>query len=312
MVCFAAMFGGSPALAQPEPPLAEDLRAAAQAVKEGNTLLSGGKYDEALAKYNDANGKVPGAPEIAYDRGLAHYRLNQYDKAATAFQDAIKPGHPELEAKAKFNLGRCAHAEAMGRKEDLAAAVNDLGKAIAFYNDALQIAPKDVDARNNKAAAERLKAFLEMKLKQQKKEKQPSSQPTSQPKDSPTSQPQQQQPSSQPSSQPQEKKEGEQQQGDQEDKKEGDQERKEEPKPGDKKDQQKQQGKANEKPREGGEEKKAGEDQQGSDEQKEHKLSAEEAEPMLQEARDAERQRREAKRVRLMRIRGRTPVDKDW
>jgi hypothetical protein len=33
---------------------------------------------------------------------------------------------------------------------------------------------------------------------------------------------------------------------------------------------------------------------------------------MLQEARDAERQRREAKRMRMMRIRGRVPVDKDW
>ena len=41
-------------------------------------------------------------------------------------------------------------------------------------------------------------------------------------------------------------------------------------------------------------------------------MSPEEAEPMLQEARDAERQRRDAKRMRLMRIRGRVPVEKDW
>lgn len=41
-------------------------------------------------------------------------------------------------------------------------------------------------------------------------------------------------------------------------------------------------------------------------------MSEEEAEPMLQEARDAERDRREARRAKMMRMRGRIPVDKDW
>ncbi len=315
------LFLSATAFAQSIPPAPDDLRAAARAVKEGNKLLMDGGYSEALEKYDEAHGKAPDAPEVAYDRGLAHYRLQQFDKAATAFQDAIKPGHPELEAKAKYNLGRCAHAEALARKfddpqhpDELSNAVNDLGKAVAFYNDALQLAPKDVDAQTNKAAAERLKAFLEQMLQQQKKEqnkdqKNPSSQPTSQP-----DQPQQtSQPSSQPSSQPQEQKEGDQKNGDQDqEKKEGQQDQKDQPKPGDKKEDQKQNGQANEKPREGGEEQESGQDQQSAGDEKEHKLTPEQAEPMLQEARDAERQRREAKRMRLLRIRGRTPVDKDW
>lgn len=309
------------ALAQPIPPKPDDLRAAARAVKEGNQLLKDGGYSDALEKYNEAHGKAPDAPEIAYDRGLAFYRLQQFDKAATAFQDAIKPGHPELEAKAKYNLGRCAHAEALARKfddpqhpEELNAAVNDLAKAVAFYNDALQLAPNDVDAQTNKAAAERLKAFLEQLLQQQKKQqkkdqKNSSSQPTSQPEQQQPSS----QPSAQPSTQPQEQMESDQKNGKEQEKKDDQQNQNEQPKPGDKKDEQQQQnGQANEKPREGGEEQQSGENQQSEGEQKDHKLTAEQAEPMLQEARDAERQRREAKRMRLLRERGRTPVDKDW
>jgi len=283
-------------------------RSGAELVKEGNKLLTEYKYADALAAYDKAAEKLPDSAAVAYDRGIALYRLGEFDKAEPAFQDALKSANTELEAKAKYNLGRCAHGAALAKTDNLEAAINDLSRAIRFYQDALQLDPRDQDAQKNKDLAERLRAFLEKKLEQQKKEQQ-TSQPSSQPSSQPTSQPDQQQstsqPSSQPTSQPQQGQQGEDQKGDQQDQQEGKQQ-------GEEKQDKSSKGKKGDQDKQKGAEKKEGEKEQSSGEEDEHKLKQEEAEPMLQEARDAERQRREAQRERMIRIRGQVPVKQDW
>ena len=281
------------------PARAEDpARAGALAIKEGNRLLDEGKYGEALAAYDKARELLPDLPEVAYNRGIALYRFGRYADAEKTFQDALRHTTPELEAKAKYNLGRCSHASAIQSKDKAETAINDLTKAIGFYNDALQIMPNDNEAKENKELAEGLRDYLKKVLEQQQEEKkQSSSQPSSQPDDEPTSQPDEQ-----PSSQPSEKKDGE-----------GD-ESKDEQQSEDQKNQSKKEDGKQDKSDNSGDQNQSneGESQDGSQEQQDKEMSESQASAMLQEARDMEHQRREAKRARLMRMRGRIPVDKDW
>ena len=286
-------------IALANPTRADDpARAGALAIKEGNRLLDEGKYGEALAAYDKARELLPDLPEAAYNRGVALYRFGRYADAEKTFQDALRHTTPELEAKAKYNLGRCSHASAIQNKDKTEAAINDLTKAIGFYNDALQIMPNDKEASENKELAEGLRDYLKKVLEQQQQEKkQSSSQPSSQPNDEPTSQP-----DKQPSSQPSEKKES---QGD---------ESKDEQKSKDQKNQSKKKGDKQDKAENSGDQNQSneGESEEGSQDQQDQEMSESQASAMLQEARDMEHNRREAKRARLLRMRGRIPVDKDW
>lgn len=274
-----------PTLGQTDPGGAyAERREAARLVEQGNVLMAEGKHAEALAAYDEAAKRLPESPEVAYNRGLALYRLGRFDQAEPAFQDALKADRPELEARAKYNLGRAVHAaaEAAAGQGELPQAADELQRAIRYYQDALQIAPQDADAVKNKELAGRLLAYLKKLMEEQEKKDQPTSQPESQPSSQPTSQPTSQ-PSSQPSSQPQE------QQGEGQDNEEqGDQ----------KKDANEAEGKEQD-------------DQQDSEAKDAKKINPEEAEKILQQARDAERERREAKKREAMRL-GRIRVDKDW
>jgi tetratricopeptide (TPR) repeat protein len=273
------------------PGQATNPRAAAEQIAEGNKLLDQGDYRGALSAYDRAAEKLPDAAEVPYNRGVALYRMGEFEKAGQAFQNSLKPGHPALEARAKYNLGRCAHAAAMQKHDDLPAAINELSRAIGFYGDAMQLAPQDEDARKNQQLAQRLREYLRRRLEEQKKEN-PTSQPSSQPSSQPTSQP-----SSQPTSQPQQ---GEQQQGDQQE-----QDSKGEEKQDQAAKDQKQQGAK-------GKEDEKDKDKEGAAAQEEHKYTPEEAEKRLQEAREMERQRREELRQEQMHTQGRVRVQKDW
>ncbi len=292
LCCAGALAGLCPGIAAAE----EGALPAPKLVRQGNKLLAEKRYVEALQKYKAAEVSAPDAPEVAYNRGLALYRLDRFDDAESAFQDAIKPDRPKLEAGAKYNLGRCAQAAAMAGMDKEQAAINDLSRAIGFYEDALKLNPDDAAAVSNKSKAERMITYLQKRLEQkqqqqQKDPKRPSSQPTSRP----TSQPNRPQPTSQPSSQPTSQPNPPQNQPQSGDKQDSEQDKS----PQSKKDKSQQ-----------GEQKDA--DQKSGKANEDRKMSEEEAERFLQQARDAERRRREQKRRRAMRLRGRIPVKKDW
>ena len=289
-------------------------------IKEGNRHLAEGRYDEALSAYDAAGSALPDSAEVAYNRGIALYKLDRFKDAETAFQDALKPGNPELEAKAKYNLGRSAHAAAMKQSDDLERAINDLTRAIGFYKDALQLRPEDADAKHNAESAQRFRDYLTKALAQQKEQQ----------KKEPTTQP------------------GDKQEGDESEKGEDSQQ-------GDKQEpgQDKQEGeeKGEQSPDEQPPTSQPSEQQEASSQPAEQqpttqattqpseepttqptpqptsrpddapkedlkaamiRISKEQAMRMLQEARDAERKRREKRRAEMLRRRGRIPVDKDW
>ena len=297
-------------------------RSGAEHVQKGNEYLAAGNYNEALASYDRAREKLPDAAEVAYDRGVALYRLGRLAEAETAFQDALRPDSPELESKAKYNLGRCSHAAALAEQKDLPRAINDLGRAIGFYKDALQVRPDDADAKQNVAIAERLQSYLKKRLAQQQEEKK--------------------EPSSQPGDKKQDEDESDgddQQQGD--DQQEGRDDQKQSDEDGEEQESDEQQPSSqpnedespstqpSEKPPEEPTTQSATQpseeaatqpmtaasqptSQPEDPEAARRRMSIEQAMRMLQEARDAELQRREKRRAQKMRRRGRIPVDKDW
>ncbi len=150
-------------------------REAARSIQEGNRLLDGGHHEKALEMFERAAAKAPRLAEAAFNRGVALYRLGRFEEAETAFQDALRPGRPDLEPRATYNLARTAHASALARGADLEAGLKDITRAINFYKDALALKPNDQDAVRNLAMAEGMQAFLKRKLEQIQKEQPPDS-----------------------------------------------------------------------------------------------------------------------------------------
>jgi len=304
-------------------PAADESRSGAEWVREGNEHLAARRYREALVAYDSAQEKLPDAAEVAYDRGIALYRLGRFDEAETAFQNALRPESPELEAKAKYNLGRCSHAAAMARQQDLPKAIDGLGRAIGFYQDALQLRPDDEDARKNAAIAERLRDYLKKRLAQRKEQEKKES--TSQPGDEKKDDEQQD---------GDDQRQGDDQQGDQDNQQESDEQGEEQdsdrrkPSSRPSEDESPTTQLSEEPPAEPTTQSTTQPTEEAAtqpmmaasqptsqpedEETARQRISIEQAMQMLQEARDAELKRREQKRAAKMLQSGRTRVDKDW
>jgi Ca-activated chloride channel family protein len=270
-------------------------RSPRELVADANKLISAGEFQKALDAYKSAEVTLPDAPELAYDQGVAYYRLKDYAKAREQFTKALTTRDLALEARAKYNLGNCAYAESLQKLSDLQAAFDGLRQAISHYRDALEINPNDNDARANIEMAQLLikdlldkqKQQQEQQKKDQKQDQQKQDQPKQDQQQQDQQQQQQQNPESQPSSQPSKSQEEKQdQKQDQQQKQQQEQKAAE--------DQQKQEQREAQKPQSG--EKRA--------------MTQQEAERLLQAVRDREKQHQDqqARRVRVKRV----PVEKDW
>ncbi len=270
-------------------------------VLRANEQLRAGQYDEAIEIYKQAAELLPDAAEIAYNRAIGHYRKGDFENATEQFITSLKTRDPQLEAKAKFNLGNCAYAAALAKNDNIPEAVEDLKSAILHYKDAIESNPQDRDARINIEMAQLLMKDLLDKQKQQEAEQQSQDQ----------NQDEKQDPEQQDENQDQEGEEQqpEQSSGQQDQEQSGDQQQKQE---GEDQQQQNEQQQDQEKASEDQEQQaKAaqGQQQQGQEGQ-ERKMTREEAQRLLQMIRDKEMQRRRelARRARVKVA----PVDKDW
>ena len=286
----------------------EGVRSGAEFVRKGNRLMDEGFFNQALETYDLAHQKLPNSAEVAYNRGIALYRLGRLDEAEAALQDALTPRKPDLEAMTKYNLGRCAHAAASGSKEDLQAAVDHLDRAIGYYNEALQLRPDEPDALKNLASAQRLQTFLRKKLEQQQEQQQ--QQDGDQEGDEQNEEGDQEQEGEQQSDQ-----QGDQQQGSPSTQPNDPQQDPPDPSTQPAKDpNQEAAPDPGEDPTSQPEMPAASQPttQPEDSEEAMKRISREQAMRMLQEARDAERRRLEQKRREQLRRLGRIPVDKDW
>jgi tetratricopeptide (TPR) repeat protein len=94
--------------------------------------------EKGLASYSKAIELYPGYHDAYGSRGLAYFRLQEYDKAFTDYQEAIK--HRPNDAKVLSNMGYIYFMR------------QQLDKAEEVYRKAVQYDPRFVDARRNLGA----------------------------------------------------------------------------------------------------------------------------------------------------------------
>ena len=104
--------------------------------EQGNSLYSKGRYQEAIASYDNALKIEPDYHETWYNRGLALWNLGRWEEAIASYDNALKIKPDKHEAW--YSRGN-ALAD-LGRNEE----------AIASYDEALKIKPDDPVAWYNR------------------------------------------------------------------------------------------------------------------------------------------------------------------
>ncbi len=119
------------------------------AVEQGNSCFEKKDSKKALEYYKEAEKHAPDDKQKAmleFNRGDAHFQLENYDIAADKFKSSFASGSPDLQKKAFFNMGN-SYVKQKKYKE-----------AVESYIKALEIDPNYEKAKKN----------LEYLLKEQK------------------------------------------------------------------------------------------------------------------------------------------------
>lgn len=149
-------------------------------VKTGNLLYNKGKFDQALKSYERALSKAPDSDVVNFNTGAALYKSGQFEASARHFEKALLSDDKSLQQKAQYNLGNAQYKYGISLEDtELQKAVSLLESSLSHYERALDIDPKDEDARFNyefvKKELERLREKLQQESQQEQevKEKQP-------------------------------------------------------------------------------------------------------------------------------------------
>ncbi len=125
-------------------------------VKKGNDLFAQGKYEEALAAYQDALLDDPLNEIALFDQGDAYYKMKKYKEAIEAYQKVVGSKNLQLSAKAFYNIGNAYFQQ------------NKLKESIEAYKKALELNPNDRDAKYNlELARAKLKEMAKKQKRQQ-------------------------------------------------------------------------------------------------------------------------------------------------
>jgi len=292
MQCLLLLIGIT--LAAPQQAVANDKEATAgdladlnahQAVREGNRQLTEGHPIVALEAYQHAEALEPDAREIAFVEGLAHYDLEEFDKARVAFRRAAAFASDSLADDAMYSLGTSDHAEALGNMDNPELALSLLENAMGRYHEVLGRQPKHTLARDANFKAASVWRELKQQLQQQPPQQQESCD-KDQDQDSSDQEKEDQQPQQSKDEEQQEQQSQPSEQAEQQEEQEQSESARQ---PEEQQQQQQQQAQAQDQ-------------EQVSREQAQRKLRE-----MMQALRDRKKMRREL--VQKMPV---TPVDKDW
>ncbi|MCD6376360.1 MAG: tetratricopeptide repeat protein [Caldisericaceae bacterium] len=106
-------------------------------INKGNEYFKQGKYEQALAQYQDALLDDPLNEIAIFNKGNAFYKLKKYKEAIDAYQKVVGSENLDLSAKAFYNIGNCYFQQ------------NKLKESIEAYKKALELKPDDYQAKYN-------------------------------------------------------------------------------------------------------------------------------------------------------------------
>lgn len=122
--------------------------------ERGNRLYREGRYEEAVAAYQEALADGGGSAELHYNLGTALLALKRYAEAERHLQLALQEVDPALRERAYYNLGN-RFLEAARAGTDPQAQAQQYEAAVEAYKHALRLAPDDADAKWNLELAQR-------------------------------------------------------------------------------------------------------------------------------------------------------------
>jgi len=142
--------------------------------REAARLYAAGKYDDAVARYNEALTDEPDSSLLHFNLGDAAYKQGKHTDALNAFQQ-VPTGDtdPARTARVAYNMGNAKYrlGEA-AEASDPKAALGLYAEALVAYRRAMGAAPDDVDAKFNHEFVEKKMADLKKKLDEQQKKQQ--------------------------------------------------------------------------------------------------------------------------------------------
>ncbi|MCD6440708.1 MAG: tetratricopeptide repeat protein [Candidatus Marinimicrobia bacterium] len=96
-----------------------------------------GQFDEAIRKYERILTKHPDWEEAHFGKGAALYKTDRIDDALREFELAIPSKNPTRKSAALYNMGNALLKS------------NRLEESLKFYKRALELNPRDYDAKHN-------------------------------------------------------------------------------------------------------------------------------------------------------------------
>jgi len=141
--------------------------------RDAARLYTAGKYEESVARYNEALTDAPDSPLLHLNLGAAAYKQGQYADALTAFQQVpTSDADRARTARAAYDIGNVKYRLGEASATSDAKATLDLwAEALVFYRRAMAAAPDDVDAKFNYELVTKKIDELKKKLEEEQKKK---------------------------------------------------------------------------------------------------------------------------------------------
>jgi Ca-activated chloride channel homolog len=123
-----------------------------------------GDFDGAVEKFREQLKHDPASPTINFDLGDAAYRLQKYDEAFEAYAKAMVSSDPTLRQQAYYNGGNALFMQG-NNAQNIEQQLSSYYDARYQYHQALDLNPRDEQAKKNLG-------LLEERIKQAEQEKQ--------------------------------------------------------------------------------------------------------------------------------------------
>lgn len=166
-------------------------------IKKADSLLKKGQGEEALKAYDELLRSSPDDPLLNFNAAAAHYGRGDYSGARALYEKALVAENKKLEQAAVYNTGNTFFEEALrADAQDLKKGADLLGQALSYYDKAMRMDSRDIDAKYNYELTERKldelkKRLKEKEQKQEEKQQGQSAQQTQQQPGKQQEQPQQ-------------------------------------------------------------------------------------------------------------------------